>query len=154
MGKRNNEILMAGQVTARPIPKVTNNTLIKFMREGGVAPIANVELPIGEWIRVSGRLVECKNGIHVTNLRDARRWANVRCHVVEIRGQRIKSDTKICCREVYIHPANYFWDDYALKAYRVVGRSFGKAISNQFIKDVLNGNIDPRVLGYLSRGPR
>ena len=86
-------------------------TYYKFLNARGVGRHSGKRLPIGEWIRVDGPLKMCANGIHVTKLPTAIEWLDERCHVVDVRGEKIVSDEKICCREVYIHTALETWND-------------------------------------------
>ena len=90
--------------TASPLP-----TLYKFLDANQTGRHSRKRLPIGEWITVDGPLRMCNNGIHVTTVESAVRWLDERAHLVEIRGEHIVGDDKLCCREVLIHPALPHW---------------------------------------------
>lgn len=89
---------------------MTEVTYYKFLDSHQTGRYSRARLPIGEWIKIDGPLSMCENGIHVTTAEHAIRWLDERAHIVDVRGERIVGDNKICCREVFIRPALPHWD--------------------------------------------
>ena len=83
----------------------------KFLDADQTGRHSRKRLPIGEWITIEGPLAMCANGIHVTTIEHALEWLDERAHPVEIRGEHLVGDTKVCCREVFIHPAIPEWNE-------------------------------------------
>lgn len=123
----------------RPMPPINEKTLLKFLDEKHVGEYSGKKLPIGRWIKINGPLKTCRNGIHVTRLSQAYRWMNSRCHVVEIRGEHIKSNDKICCREVYIHPALPTWNRNSIELVRLIKQIAGEKATSNLILRILKG---------------
>jgi len=77
-------------------------TYYKTFRAGRIGPHSGVKWPkrIGAWVAVEGPLALCENGIHVARgeaeLVD---WLSDEVYEVEVRGERIDSDSKACVRE-------------------------------------------------------
>ena len=133
------------------VPKVDSKTLLKFLDEGDVSPYARRMLPIGKWVKVNGPLQMCRTGIHVTTIGNAQRWLNPQCHVVSVRGDTIRARNKICCREVYIHPANPYWNGNGFIAYRNAVEFMGARYAGRFLVELLNGRVsDYRLAAFAS----
>lgn len=122
-----------------PMPPINEKTLLKFLDEKHVGHYSGKKLPIGRWIKINGPLKTCHNGIHVTRLSQAYRWMNSRCHVVEIRGEHIKNNDKICCREVYIHPALPTWNHETMKLVATLKAVIGEKATGSLILRILTG---------------
>lgn len=125
----------------RPMPPINGKTLLKFLDMNHVGAYSRKKLPIGRWIKIKGQLKSCVNGIHVTRLSKAHLWLNSNCHVVEIRGEHIKSNAKICCREVYIHPALVTWNKSALDLVKMLKPIVGEKGLPPVILGILRGEI-------------
>lgn len=80
----------------------------KVVRKNGVSTHANVQWSLpkksgpGEWMRVNGRLIVCRNGIHAARLSDILRWyfsPKFDLYEVELdESDMIHSSNKVCSR--------------------------------------------------------
>ena len=90
---------------------------LKFLTAGGRGPFSDFAWPIGEWVEIEGPLVMCERGIHVTTIEHATEWLNDRCHPVEVRGELIEGDTKVCVRAARLGPALETWTERTARLY-------------------------------------
>ena len=84
---------------------------LKFLTADGTGPYSKFAWPIGEWVEVEGDLVMCEHGIHVCTHAQLIGWINARCHPVDIRGEVLTGDDKLCVRAAKIGPALPTWND-------------------------------------------
>jgi hypothetical protein len=78
---------------------------LKFLSEGAVGPYSGFKWPTpkgskpGKWVKATGPLIACSNGIHATTLDHALDWLNAECYVIELHGESVEADNKLCYRE-------------------------------------------------------
>ena len=113
---------------------------MKFLTEDGRGPYSGMRMPIGEWLSVAGELEMCVNGFHAATPRNAIEWVNARCHLVEIRGDRIDSSGKVCVREINLGPALDTWNE---RTARLLAADFAESVLHIF-EDANPGDDRPR----------
>ncbi len=96
----------------QPLP-----TYLKFLTDDGKSPFRGFKWPIDEWVKAEGPLRLCGNGIHVCTIEHAIRWLSARCHPVEIRGEQLAGDDKLCVREARLGPALAMWNERAARLF-------------------------------------
>ena len=84
---------------------------LKFLDRNGRGPCSGWQWPVGKWVEVDGDLEICRNGLHVTTVENAVRWLDARCHPVEIRGDQIAEQDKVCVRAAKLGPAFDTWNE-------------------------------------------
>ena len=73
----------------------------KFMSLGCVGPYSGAKLTPGEWLPpVEGDLVICRNGYHFCKAENFAEWIRDELYSVEVRGEIIEGDDKLCAREI------------------------------------------------------
>jgi hypothetical protein len=77
---------------------------LKFLREGGVGTHSGFQWPLpngkpGKWVKVTGTLEACENGIHAALPHQAMSWFHAECYVIELGGKVIDSGDKLVARK-------------------------------------------------------
>jgi hypothetical protein len=104
---------------------LTADTLVKITGLNGEAyhggtgkwPLPRGKRP-GAWLRVTGPLVPCKNGLHVCTIRQAlESWSGPAMWVVETRGESIDRGSNIVVREARLLSRVEEWNDRTLRLF-------------------------------------
>ena len=76
---------------------------LKFTKAGAVGSYSGFAWPQpngrpGKWVRTTGDLVACRNGIHACTLSRALDWLNAECYVIELGGAVENAGDKLVAR--------------------------------------------------------
>jgi hypothetical protein len=83
--------------------EVGQTTLLKALNTGRISPYQSKrwDAPNGKpggWMTSTGKLVHCRNGVHVCRGPQILGWMAAELYVVEIDGEVLEADDKIVCR--------------------------------------------------------
>jgi hypothetical protein len=101
----------------------TSTRYYKFLNLDGTTPqgYGTWHLPKGKrpgkWMKVTGDLVPCKNGLHVMRLGDLLEWAAEHLYEVEVRGEVLPADDKVVARQARVLRKVDTWNDRNLRLF-------------------------------------
>jgi hypothetical protein len=101
----------------------TSTRYYKFLNLDGTTPqgYGTWHLPKGKrpgkWMKVTGDLVPCKNGLHVMRLGDLLVWAAKHLYEVEVRGEVLPADDKVVARQARVLRKVDTWNDRNLRLF-------------------------------------
>ena len=78
---------------------------LKFLAEGGRGPYSDFSWPLpkdgkpGKWVKATGKLIACQNGIHACTMEQAPAWLQAECYVIELAGEIEDSGDKLVARK-------------------------------------------------------
>ena len=83
---------------------MSNTYALKFLKEGAVGSYSGFHWPVpngkpGAWVKVTGDLQACANGIHATDLEHAMEWVQAECYVIELGGKVTLTENKYVARK-------------------------------------------------------
>jgi len=85
---------------------------IKFLTAEGRGPRSNFKWPRpGEWVEAEGELSACHNGVHAATLAQALAWCNASAWLIELDGEIIEADDKLCARRGRLVRRLDAWDE-------------------------------------------
>ena len=96
---------------------------LKFLAEGAVGPYSEFQWPKprgskpGKWAKATGELNPCVNGIHATDWAHATRWLQAECYVIELRGESVEADDKLCYRAGRLVRRVESWDERSARLF-------------------------------------
>ena len=79
-------------------------TYFKFLKPGGIGPYSGFAWPVpngkpGAWVKATGDLEVCHNGVHATTIEHLLDWARDELYVIELGGKIVASANKVVARK-------------------------------------------------------
>jgi hypothetical protein len=76
---------------------------LKFL-DGSTGPYSRFDWPLpngkpGKWVKASGKLEVCRNGIHACTVAQAPGWLRDDAYLIELGGKVVDSGDKLCARK-------------------------------------------------------
>lgn len=93
--------------------------LFKCLKKGRVGPYSNYEWPVKKWVKATGELIRCKNGIHLSREQDLLTWLNSEeIWETEYRGkERMDCNDKIIVREARLVKKLRGWNKKTIRLF-------------------------------------
>ena len=91
---------------------------IKFLTADGRGPQSNFKWPQpGEWVETKGELSACHNGVHAATLAQALTWCDSSAWLIELDGEIIEADYKLCARRGRLVRRLDAWDERSARLF-------------------------------------
>ena len=95
---------------------------LKFTKPGAVGSHSGFAWPQpngrpGKWVRTTGDLVACQNGIHACTLDQAPEWLKAECYVIELGGEIENAGNKLVARRGRLVRQVETWDDKTVRLF-------------------------------------
>lgn len=84
----------------------------KFLRTGRVGPFSGTLWPDAAWLTVQPPLAACRNGIHVSAVRDLPYWLNDELWEVEVEGEVIDHERKRIVERARLRTPVRWWPGF------------------------------------------
>lgn len=102
-------------MTTELIPKGKTIKLYKFLNDDHTGTCSGKPWPVKNgrtrWLKCKGELVLCENGYHGCEEKDLIEWGLPNLYVMEARGEILRGDDKVCCREVRLIRKVKTWNE-------------------------------------------
>jgi len=105
------------RITASTLVKITGHNGESCHGGTGVWPLPRGKR-LGAWLKVTGKLVPCGNGLHVCTVRQALDdWPGPAMWLVEVRGERVRCANKTVVSEARLISRVETWNDRTLRLF-------------------------------------
>ncbi len=102
-------------MSTKQIPKGKTIKLYKFLSDDFTGTCSGKPWPVKNgrtrWLKCEGKLELCENGYHGCEEKDLLKWALPQLYEMEARGEILRRDDKICCREVRLVKRVKTWNE-------------------------------------------